>query len=318
MKKSTFKRVATALCAILICVLSISLSFAADENAFENTDKDIYDEVLVISPNENYDDGLVISTRSQYSATLTKTDFVFDGKVKTPTVTVKNKSGKKLKEGKDYTVKYYGKRKQVGKYLVKVKIKGKSAETIKLYFNILPSRTAKLTFSWAPTAIKAKWSRVQGADGYRICLYKGNKLVKKAFTNELNYKFKALEKLTEYRITVTAYAKINGETKLSTLSKSAVTSTSTEAPKLEKGLPLDSVNIASLKWNIQIEADGYVIYMSTGKNKPFKKISTLDGKFMRWCLVKCKNVDSLSFKVRSYIKIGDERVLSPFSNVITF
>lgn len=311
MKKSPIKRIITALCAIVICVSSIPMAFAAD------TADCIDDAFIVVSTKEDYDDDLVISTRP-YTASLSKTSFVFDGKVKTPAVTVKNQNGKKLRENKDYTVKYYGERKQVGKYAVKVTIKDKKTENIKLYFYILPSRTAKLSFSWAPTVIKAKWSKVKGADGYRVCLYKDKKLIKKVFTKELSYKFKSLEKLTEYKITVTAYAKIDGERMFSKLSKSAVTSTSTEAPKLEKGLPLESVNVASLKWNLQTEADGYVIYMSKGKNKPFKAVSTLDGKFMRWCFVKCEKVDSLSFKVRSYIKVGDEKVLSPFSNEIKF
>ena len=336
MKKSVLKRFALVFMTLIICVSSVPAVFAADENDAADIFEDIYDDAAVISPAagddddifddafviapapEDPDDVITIKTNSKYTATLSNTKFVFDRKVKTPTVTVKNQNGKKLKENKDYTVKYSSGRKHAGKYAVKVTINGKKAETIKLYFYILPSKTAKLSFSWAPTAIKAKWSKVQGANGYRVCLYKNDKLVKKAFTKELSYKFTSLEKLTEYKIAVTAFAKIDGSKILSPVSKSAVTATSTEAPKLEKGLPLDMLNVASLKWNIQSDADGYVVYMSKGKNQPFKAVSTIDGKLMRWCLVKCEKVDSLNFKIRSYRTVGDEKVLSPFSNTVTF
>ncbi len=328
MKDSVFKRFALVFMAILICVSSVPAAFAADESNAQSISESIYDDAFVIAPapSENENDMSVssptdittVKTRSKYKVTISKAVYIFDGKVKTPYVVVKNPNGKRLRENKDYTVKYSAGRKQVGKYTVKVTIKGKNAETIKLNFHILPSKTEKLSFSWAPTAIKAKWSKVQGANGYRVCLYKNDKLVKKAFTKELSYKFKSLEKLTEYKITVTAFAKIDGSKMLSPVSKSAVTATSTEAPKLEKGLPLDTFKVASLKWNFQSDADGYVVYMSEGKNKPFKQVSTLDGKLMRWCLVKCEKVDSLSFKIRSYRTVGGEKVLSPFSNTVTF
>ncbi|MDO4380191.1 MAG: hypothetical protein Q4D20_04880 [Clostridia bacterium] len=328
MKKSIFKRFAVLFMALLICTSSVPVFLAADEDNIPN----ISDDAIVIAPAPgNTDDDLVIlpadkndgsittiKTQSKYKITISESEFIFDGKVKTPSVTVKNPNGKRLKENKDYTVKYSAGRKKVGKYTVKVTIKNKKAETVKLHFYILPSRTAKLSFSWAPSAIKAKWSKVQDANGYRVCLFKDNKLVKKAFTKELSCKFSSLEKLTEYKITVTAFAKIDGSVMLSPVSRSAVTATSTEAPKLEKGLPLDTFKVASLKWNFQNDADGYIIYMSEGKNKPFKPVSTLDGRFMRWCLVKCEKVDSLSFKIRSYRTVGDEKVLSPFSNTVTF
>lgn len=312
MKKSIFKRFAIVLMAILICASSVPVFLAADEN----NAVDVCNDILVIS--SATEDDAAVSTKSKYSASLSKSEYAFDGKVKTPAVTVKDQNGKKLKENKDYTVKYSSGRKQVGKYTAKVTIKGKKAKTIKLDFYILPSKTAKLSFSWSPNAIKAKWSKVRGASGYKVCLYKNDKLVKKAFAKETSCKFTSLEKLTEYKITVTAFAKIDGEKMFSPVSKSAVTSTSTEAPKLEKGLPLDAFNVASLKWNIQSDAEGYIIYMSKGKNKPFKKVSTVDGKLMRWCLVKCEKVDSLSFKIRSYRTSGGEKVLSPFSNTVTF
>lgn len=328
MKKSIFKRLALLFMALLICVPSVPAAFAADEIKNQSISESIYDDALVIAPapSENEDDISVTSqadittvkTQSKYKVTISKAVYIFDGKIKAPSVTVKTQSGKKLRANKDYTVKYSAGRKQVGKYTVKVTIKGKKAETVKLNFYILPSKAEKLSFSWAPAVIKAKWSKVQGANGYRVCLYKNDKLVKKAFTKELSHKFTSLEKLTEYKITVTAFANISGKKMLSPVSKSAVTSTSTEAPKLEKGLPPETLNIASLKWNFQWGADGYIVYISEGKNKPFKPVSTLDGKLMRWCLVKCEKVDSLSFKIRSYRTAGSEKVLSPFSNTVTF
>ena len=58
------------------------------------------------------------------SVSLSTTTYTYDGKVKKPKVTAKDKKGKKI-AAKYYTVKYPSGRKNVGTYTVKVKFKGK-------------------------------------------------------------------------------------------------------------------------------------------------------------------------------------------------
>lgn len=317
MKNSFLKRLSILFCAVLICVSAFPLALAAETAETESNDG-LTDEIITISPAPEEPDEVVTSARSKYKVTLSKTSFTFDGKTKTPSVTVKSPSGKQLRKNRDYTVKYSKGRKNVGKYAVKVTIKGKNPQTLKAYFYILPSKTAKIEASCTKDSVFANWSKVRGADGYKVCLFKDKKLVKELFTSKCSSKLESLEKFTEYKLTVTAFSKIDGERKLSNLSKSVSVATSTDAPKLEKGLPLDKVNVASLKWNFQPGADGYVVYMAKGKNGKFEKVSTLDGKFMRWCLIKCEKTETLSFKIKAYKNIGNEKSYSPFSNTVTF
>lgn len=54
---------------------------------------------------------------------LNATNFVFDGKIKTPVVTVKDSNGKILKKNIHYSVTYAKGRKNVGRYAVVVKLR---------------------------------------------------------------------------------------------------------------------------------------------------------------------------------------------------
>ena len=55
---------------------------------------------------------------------LSKTSYIYSGKTRTPSVTVKDVSGKTLRKGTDYQVSYTGNRKDVGVHTVTVKFKG--------------------------------------------------------------------------------------------------------------------------------------------------------------------------------------------------
>ncbi|MGN0523872.1 MAG: pre-peptidase C-terminal domain-containing protein, partial [Eubacterium sp.] len=58
------------------------------------------------------------------SVTLSGTSYTYSGKVYSPAVTVKDRTGKTLVKNTDYTVSYASGRKNVGKYAVKVTFKG--------------------------------------------------------------------------------------------------------------------------------------------------------------------------------------------------
>ena len=78
---------------------------------------------------------------------LSTTTYTYNGKVKTPSVVVKDSAGKTLKKNTDYTVSYANGRKNVGIYKVVVKMKGKYSGTKTLTFKINPAKTtvSKLT-----------------------------------------------------------------------------------------------------------------------------------------------------------------------------
>lgn len=88
---------------------------------------------------------------------LASTSYAYDGKVKTPGVTVKDSGGKTLKKNTDYTVSYSKGRKNVGKYSVVIKFKGNYSGSKTLYFYIKPTTKSKVNLlTGASTKIGAK------------------------------------------------------------------------------------------------------------------------------------------------------------------
>ncbi|MBO4432355.1 MAG: leucine-rich repeat protein [Clostridia bacterium] len=96
--------------------------------------------------------GGTVSTVIYYPKTisLTNTTYYYNGKVKSPGVTVKNSNGKALKKGTDYLLSYSGKRKSVGEYSVTVKFKGNYSGKKTLKFKVLP----KVAFTSATLCVK--------------------------------------------------------------------------------------------------------------------------------------------------------------------
>ena len=108
---------------------------------------------------------LTTSTGSVFTSTY------YNGKVKTPGVTVKDSNGKTLKKGTDYTVSYESGRKNVGRYAVKVTFKGNYSGSKTLYFNIIPknvsgikkltARSKGFTVYWNPQKTQVTGYQIQ-------------------------------------------------------------------------------------------------------------------------------------------------------------
>ncbi|MGN0484219.1 MAG: MBG domain-containing protein [Lachnospiraceae bacterium] len=81
-----------------------------------------------------------ISFGTNYTVTLSKTTFVYNGKYQKPSVTVKDSKGNVLRKGRDYTVSYSRKSKEVGNYTVTVKVKGKNRKNIQKTYRIISRR----------------------------------------------------------------------------------------------------------------------------------------------------------------------------------
>lgn len=101
--------------------------------------------------------------------TLSASNYVYDGKVKTPTVTVLDANGTKLKKGTDYTVSYASGRKNVGKYTVTIKFKGNYSGTVKRTFTIKPTSTYITKIYGGSRSFTVKWKkRSTQVSGYQV------------------------------------------------------------------------------------------------------------------------------------------------------
>ncbi|MCQ2478864.1 MAG: InlB B-repeat-containing protein, partial [Clostridia bacterium] len=145
---------------------------------------------------------------------LSATKYTYNGKVKKPSVTVKDSKGTTLKKGTDYTVTYACGRKSVGTYKETVKGTGKYRFTKTLTFKINPAATKIVSAGNVSTkSIKVKWSKAAGAGGYQVMLKKGTKTVKKVKITKsttLTKKVTKLAKGSTYRVYVRSYKTVSG------------------------------------------------------------------------------------------------------------
>ncbi|MGN0458207.1 MAG: leucine-rich repeat protein [Eubacterium sp.] len=150
---------------------------------------------------------------------LSTTSYTYNGKVKTPSVTVKDSKGKTLKKNTDYTVSYAKGRKNVGKYAVKITFKGKYSGTKTLYFTIKPKSTSISSVSAKSKGFTVKWKKQSTqTTGYQIQYSTSSKFTnaktvtvgKNSTTSKTISKLKAKKK---YYVRVRTYktVKINGK-----------------------------------------------------------------------------------------------------------
>ncbi len=95
--------------------------------------------------------------------------YVYNGKVKTPAVTVKDSKGKTLRKNTDYTVTYAKGRKNVGKYKVTVTLKGNYSGTKTLSFTIVPKGTKLSSVKAGKKQVTVKWkAQKKSTTGYQV------------------------------------------------------------------------------------------------------------------------------------------------------
>ena len=117
---------------------------------------------------------------------LSTVNYTYDGKVKTPSVTVKDSKGKTLKKNTDYTVSYSKGRKSIGKYAVTIKFKGNYSGTKTLYFNINPKGTKLSSVKAGKKQVTVKWkTQKTQTNGYQV-QYSTSKNFKSAKTVTVN------------------------------------------------------------------------------------------------------------------------------------
>ena len=100
---------------------------------------------------------------------LSKTAYTYNGKVQKPSVTVKNSKGKALKNGTDYKISYPKGMKNVGKYTVKVTLKGNYSGSKSMTYNINPKSTSVSKVTAAKKGFKVTWKKqTTQTTGYQV------------------------------------------------------------------------------------------------------------------------------------------------------
>ena len=153
------------------------------------------------------------------SIKLKATSLTYNGKVRTPKVIVKDRTGKTLVKNTDYTVSYAKGRKYVGKYAVKITFKGKYSGTKTIYFTIKPKATSISSLTAGSKKFTVKWKKqATQTTGYQV-QYSASSKFSKAKTvtvgknTTVSKKISKLSGKKKYYVRVRTYktVKINGK-----------------------------------------------------------------------------------------------------------
>lgn len=242
----------------------------------------------------------------------------YNGKIRNPSVIIKDANGKKLVEGTDYVRLAGGDMKKPGYYIVSVKFKNKYKGEAKLSFTIKPKAPTKLNFiSDFDNYITLTWEKSVGAVGYRVYQYSPskNKYVLKDSVKSIAYSVSDLKSGTTYKFKIRPYIKnsLTGKTIWGDYSEAFTVCTRPAKPTI-KTLTATG-NKATLTWNNVSGETGYQVYYSTSKNGTYKKLKSLSADNVKYSKSKLTSGKTYYFKVRAYKKLDGKTVFSDFSAV---
>lgn len=148
--------------------------------------------------------------------TLSTTSYKYDGKVKKPSVVVKDAEGNVITSA-NYDVKYASGRKNVGKYKVTVTFKGYYEGSLSATFSIIPKGTSISKVSASSKGFTVKWKKqATQTTGYQIqyCTasnFKGAKTVTVSKNSTLSKKITKLKGKKKYYIRIRTYKTVGKE-----------------------------------------------------------------------------------------------------------
>ena len=206
-----------------------------------NTGKDAgeYTATLTLNDKDNYtwSDGTtedktvkwkIAAKKITPTVTLSTSAYTWDGKVKKPTVTVKNGSAKLATS--QYKVTYASGR-NVGKYTVKVTLKGNYSGSKTVTFKINPKGTSLKTLTKASKAVTVNWTKqstkmsASRITGYQIQLATDSKFTQnkklvtvKGYSN-VSKKVTGLKGGKKYYVRIRTYKTVSGQKYYSSWSK---------------------------------------------------------------------------------------------------
>ena len=235
---------------------------------------------------------------SSTSIKLSSTAYTYNGKAKTPTVTVKY-AGKTLTKNVDYKVSYSN---NTAAGIGKVTITGIGAykgTTTKTFTIKLPKVTGLKQKNYSTKQVTLTWNKVNKATGYDI-FRKDTKTGSYKYigsTSSTKYTNKELKAGKTYYYVVRAFLKSNGKRVVSGVNSSSLTTTTRPAaPKLTVS---SGSKYAKLNWKKVNGGSGYLVYMSTSKNGTYKLMATIGGKASKIATV---GKTSITYKQKSLTK----------------
>lgn len=158
-----------------------------------------------------------INTITQVKLAATK--YTYDGKAKTPAVSVY--AGKTKLNASNYTVTYPTNRKDIGNY--QVKVVGKADQncrgTVTATYQIVPKTVKTPTVKAGKKKVTIKWSKVTGGVKYQVAIAKKGGKYKNYTVRGTTKTIKKLTSKKNYQVKVRAYKKVGTKTYYGSWSK---------------------------------------------------------------------------------------------------
>ena len=162
-------------------------------------------------------------------------------------------------------------------------------------------------------ALKLNWSKVNGANGYRVYVKVNGQWKALGNTKSTTYVHKKLETGKSYTYTVKAYKNTKYGTVWSSYDKKGITGKAAlSAPSLRKA-KRTSAKKATLSWKKVNGASGYVVYRKTnnGRWQIVKKITK--GNITSFTDKKLSKGKKYTYTVRAYRTVGKKNIYSGYN-----
>ena len=162
-------------------------------------------------------------------------------------------------------------------------------------------------------ALKLNWSKVNGANGYRVYVKVNGQWKALGNTKSTTYVHKKLETGKSYTYTVKAYKNTKSGTVWSSYDKKGITGKAAlSAPSLRKA-KRTSAKKATLSWKKVKGASGYVVYRKTnnGRWQIVKKITK--GNITSFTDKKLSKGKKYTYTVRAYRTVGKKNIYSGYN-----
>ena len=247
-----------------------------------------------------------------YPKTFAVAAQVYTGKALKPSVIVKDSAGKTISSA-NYIV-TYANNVAIGTATAKVTFRGNYSGTKTLIFAIVPAQVSKPKATQTTSTVTLSWSKVAGSN-MRYYVFSYNPGTKKytclSYTTGTSYTVKKLSSGATYYYAVQAYN--TTAKKWGKVSSVLTTATKPGTPTLKA---VAGTRKATLSWNKQNGATGYLLYMATSKNGKYTKIATLKGNtkvsYTKTGLTKGRYY---YFKVIAYKTVGSTNIYGAYSSV---
>lgn len=251
------------------------------------------------------------------TVSLSKKAYRYNGKIKTPSVTVKDSNNKALILDKDYTISYSSDRTKVGNHNIVITFKDNYSGTSTLSFAIYDNLKAPKTVTarlYGYDDVKVSWSKVSKAKAYKVYYKK---------STDKSYKYKGITTKTymnvanlsdgikyDFKVVPCAYANKKYYADDNFKVASTYTLKKLSAPKVSK---VSKSNVKVSWKNINGES-GYELSVSTSKNSVGKVYSTTSSS-KTLTVIRNKNY---YYKVRAYSTLNGKRIYTDWSAVKTY